>query len=1175
ASWPGIPAFFYLTNGTEKGALESAFLLLGLGGGSGGGGGGGGGDDGPATQWIIVTPDTPEVPNGNDIQMKAVLVENTGATTDVTHDAGTAWNLTGAGGASSVNSTGLVSVAGETAGTDMSVSASYTGLSGNTTVTATSAVLSRVEINKSSLNLAYDASYTATEQLTLKAVFTDGSEFDVTEAASWSLAHVSGLNPNTSVGNVAGATDNTKKGIVSSLNADGTNDEVSQVTATYGGQNATSDISVTACTVNTVTVSPLTADTPSIAVGIGIQYTATAAFTGGCPSADVTNLATWASSDPDTATINSSGLAIGVAGGTTNITATYGGTSSGAATSQLTVNASLTLDSITVTPAGNTLEYPQTQQYTATGTYSDSSTQNLTGLAAWSSSNTSAAIVSNEAGSRGLVSTKKNPGSSTILAQYGGVSGSTSLIVTSDTTAPYMLTAVSDTATTVIVAYSENMLQDADGIAPWDAGAADDPTQYTLTEEPYGSDCAAITTHNPTSVTKIDGRTYRLNFGVALCSNDLFRITNTTVTDKFTNVITDPDFLTFLGLEQFKVVSAISKGLNSIEISFNRDVRTVAGFGSGVCSGTTECSRLYKLSDSDLVVTSASVSGNKVTLTHTGDQSGVSYTVMVANGDTTTAADGFTNAVTEYVESKDIGSPDSVQAAPNDRASFNGSGEAYDKFEDGYYFFDPFVDGTSFSFAFAYAGKVYLGTNDTNTAAFRFEPGGDNAVQVGFDWIPGIQGSMQCPGVKGFGYLDPDYYDGTLSTVHDIDENIGGAGSECTAHADYQHIGGDVEVGVVGFTSGTATISGTNYEILYVGTLKKAASHVYFTQDLDTTLDFNRYAITGTNGVNSKSIQLIYTKDEFAYTGISSSHGTNAPVLNRNTMSASGGVVSMDTVENFIANSIPYIGKSGTPANPNSVGVVGIDSMIIFNNVLYIANNGGVVYSSNHTGSMASVTWTNGTPSSGSWTGNTLYMPDEDLTTNGGGLGKVSPGRKGVPLFMEHSGRLYMARNVSVETNCADGTGDGETCVDPGHGELWVCNPASSGSSTICEQADWTLVLDSSSFGYVNSISLLLENGSNKFYIAFDDFRAGEVDGTNGIKVYSLNSGITHPAGWGDFTLQGPSGSEIGFGSGQNKILFSSAHVAEGLKNYIYITAGNGPDSGTPRAIQVFRQIDF
>src|SRR5262249_12498648 len=83
-----------------------------------------------------------------------------------------------------------------------------------------------------------------------------------------------------------------------------------------------------------------------------------------------------------------------------------------------------TLTSIAVTPANPTLTVGATQQFNATGTYSDSSTQSLTSQVTWASSNTSVATVSS-----GGVATAVTTGSTTISATLGSVSGSTGLTV--------------------------------------------------------------------------------------------------------------------------------------------------------------------------------------------------------------------------------------------------------------------------------------------------------------------------------------------------------------------------------------------------------------------------------------------------------------------------------------------------------------------------------------------------------------------------------------------------------------------------------------------------------------------------------------------------------------------------------------------------------------------------
>ncbi len=87
-----------------------------------------------------------------------------------------------------------------------------------------------------------------------------------------------------------------------------------------------------------------------------------------------------------------------------------------------------TLQSIAVTPATATVQAGKTQSFTATGTYSDGSTQNISTQVTWSSSNASVASVSSSG-----VATAIAGGSSSIIASQGvgetGVSGSAALTV--------------------------------------------------------------------------------------------------------------------------------------------------------------------------------------------------------------------------------------------------------------------------------------------------------------------------------------------------------------------------------------------------------------------------------------------------------------------------------------------------------------------------------------------------------------------------------------------------------------------------------------------------------------------------------------------------------------------------------------------------------------------------
>ncbi|MBU4143154.1 Ig-like domain-containing protein, partial [Patescibacteria group bacterium] len=70
-------------------------------------------------------------------------------------------------------------------------------------------------------------------------------------------------------------------------------------------------------------------------------------------------------------------------------------------------------------PLGNTV------QFTASGSYSDGTTLNITAQVTWSSSNTSVATVNNSG-----LATAMATGTATITATSGSISGNTTLTIT-------------------------------------------------------------------------------------------------------------------------------------------------------------------------------------------------------------------------------------------------------------------------------------------------------------------------------------------------------------------------------------------------------------------------------------------------------------------------------------------------------------------------------------------------------------------------------------------------------------------------------------------------------------------------------------------------------------------------------------------------------------------------
>jgi hypothetical protein len=118
------------------------------------------------------------------------------------------------------------------------------------------------------------------------------------------------------------------------------------------------------------------------------------------------------------------GVVFGKKSGSATITAAVGSVKG---TTVLTVGSG-TLSSIAITPVNPTVLTGATQQFTATGAYSDGTHQDLTSNVHWSSSHASVATIAN-APSVGGLATTVGAGSTVIGANSGGVTSSTTLTV--------------------------------------------------------------------------------------------------------------------------------------------------------------------------------------------------------------------------------------------------------------------------------------------------------------------------------------------------------------------------------------------------------------------------------------------------------------------------------------------------------------------------------------------------------------------------------------------------------------------------------------------------------------------------------------------------------------------------------------------------------------------------
>jgi uncharacterized protein YjdB len=347
-------------------------------------------------QSINVSPATSSVATGQSQAFTAYGLFSDGSTTDITNSV--TWN-SNAANVATVNPTGLATGVGAGSATITATSGSASGFA---TLTVTSAVLTSVDISPDDQTIPIGGQI----KLTLTGSYSDNTTQDVTNGATWTSSDPTLASVDPVTGVVTGVANSNGNPVT--------------ITATFGGFSNTTTVTVTDAVPESLTLTPATA---SIAAGTTQQYTVNQVYSDGSIQ-PVTGGLSWISSSATTASIDANGLATGIAPGQTTITVAYG---SMTASASLTVT-SATLTALVVTPATTVVGINGSVQYTATGVFSDNSTEDLTSQAAWSSSVANYALINNTGLATGVAT-----GTTTISATYGGVSGSATLNVTTAT----------------------------------------------------------------------------------------------------------------------------------------------------------------------------------------------------------------------------------------------------------------------------------------------------------------------------------------------------------------------------------------------------------------------------------------------------------------------------------------------------------------------------------------------------------------------------------------------------------------------------------------------------------------------------------------------------------------------------------------------------------------------
>ena len=401
-----------------------------------------------------VTPANPTIAKGLKSQFIAIGTYTDNSTQNLT--AQVQWSSSDPTVATMSNALGYDGIGVGLNPGSVTISATLAGVSASTVLTVTPATLVSIGVTPANPSIANGL----TSQFAATGVYTDNSTQDLTASVAWTSSDptvVSISNASASHGLATGVS----TGSVT-------------ITAASGSVSGSTNLTVTPAVLVSIALIPAN---PSIANGTQQQFAATGTYTD-ASTHDVTQAVTWSASDTTVATISngsgSNGLATSVGQGSVTITATLGAI---AGVTGLTVTPAA-LVSIAVIPANPSIANGTAQQFAATGTYTDNSTQPLTTSVNWSSSDTTVASISNASGSNGLASSV-GQGTAAITATLGTISGSTGLTVTAATLVSIAITPLSPSITdgttqqfTATGTYTDNSTQNLTASVTWTSSDA-------------------------------------------------------------------------------------------------------------------------------------------------------------------------------------------------------------------------------------------------------------------------------------------------------------------------------------------------------------------------------------------------------------------------------------------------------------------------------------------------------------------------------------------------------------------------------------------------------------------------------------------------------------------------------------------------------------------------------
>ncbi len=375
-----------------------------------------------------------------------------------------------------------------------SIVATLDGISGSFPLSVTNARISSIDISP----LAPTTPKGLTTQFQASGNFSDATTQDISFDVSWSSSDTTAVT----ISNLVGS-----KGLASTVEVG-----FSNISATFDGTTASTQMEVSDAILQTITLSPLE---PSILTLSSGQFAATGTFSD-ATTLDLTDQATWASSLPTIASISDTagtkGLVSTLLEGSTTISASRSGVQG---STSLSVTGGDLLD-IAVLPGNSTAIHITPViplEMTAEGDFTNGS-RNISDLVTWSSSNQNVATID----SQGIVTTVDD-GVTTISAVNGTITGETQLTVTTATFTAGTLTVTPESTAQPTIAlnssqkftasgdFSDGTTRDLTAEVTWsssDPAVATDPDEGVATGLAAGTTSIAADFKTDTATSSLD-----------------------------------------------------------------------------------------------------------------------------------------------------------------------------------------------------------------------------------------------------------------------------------------------------------------------------------------------------------------------------------------------------------------------------------------------------------------------------------------------------------------------------------------------------------------------------------------------------------------------------------------------------------------------------------------------